>query len=168
MWPHVPRRSTRDVDLLGIGEGGGESSPARLEEVFRFLCGIAAPEDGLSFEKESVRVTPHPPGAALRRTARAALGAFRRRAHSHSSGRGFWRCCDAGTSRRPLSDIAAFACTTLEGLLLNNIQWVTWALRASWGRLVPTKWLHLQRMAGWREPESLGGETERLRRVCAG
>lgn len=119
LWPHVPRRSTRDVDLLWIGEGVGESSPARLEEVFRFLCGIAAPEDGLSFEKESVRVTP------IRREQRyggqrVQLEARLDGAHPRSSGRGFWRCCDTGTSRRLLSDIAAFACTTFEGLPHRN------------------------------------------------
>ena len=47
---HVPR-PTKDVDLLGRSDLG----IAELEEVFRGVCSIPCPEDGLAFDVASVR-----------------------------------------------------------------------------------------------------------------
>ena len=52
VWTEVAHRPTRDLDLLGRGPPGQE----RLQAVFRGVCGVAVPEDGLEFPGESVRV----------------------------------------------------------------------------------------------------------------
>ena len=51
LWNQHGHRPTRDIDLLGFGE----HSTSRLEEVFRTVCGINCPSDGLEFVPESVR-----------------------------------------------------------------------------------------------------------------
>lgn len=51
LWNQHGHRPTRDIDLLGFGE----HSIPRLEEVFRTVCGIHCPSDGLDFVPESVR-----------------------------------------------------------------------------------------------------------------
>ena len=51
LWNQHGHRPTRDIDLLGFGE----HSIPRLEEVFRNVCGIDCPSDGLEFVPESVR-----------------------------------------------------------------------------------------------------------------
>lgn len=52
VWPDVPRRPTRDLDFLGIGD----PSPSRLEAIFRELCEVQVLEDGLALLPESVTV----------------------------------------------------------------------------------------------------------------
>jgi hypothetical protein len=54
VWQNVPRRPTRDVYFLG----SGDSSPLHLAALFRSLCEIEAPEDGVRFDSASVEVTP--------------------------------------------------------------------------------------------------------------
>jgi hypothetical protein len=53
-WSGEPHRPTFDLDLLGYGEDSAE----RMASVFRQLCHIEAPDDGLVFDADSVRVTP--------------------------------------------------------------------------------------------------------------
>jgi predicted nucleotidyltransferase component of viral defense system len=50
VWSNTPHRPTRDLDLLGQGDPSPENSIV----LFRELCGIAAPEDGLNFPIEAV------------------------------------------------------------------------------------------------------------------
>ena len=50
IWSDTPHRSTRDLDLLGYGD----PSPENAIAVFRELCGIAVPDDGLNFPIEAV------------------------------------------------------------------------------------------------------------------
>src|SRR5579883_310409 len=47
-------RPTRDLDLLGFGDG----SEKRLTQVFRDICAIAAADDGLAFSPDTVAVEP--------------------------------------------------------------------------------------------------------------
>jgi hypothetical protein len=54
LWTGKPHRPTRDLDLLGFGE----SAPGRLIEVFRSLCQLEVPDDGLAFSAETVTVAP--------------------------------------------------------------------------------------------------------------
>lgn len=51
LWTGAPHRATRDLDLLGRGA----TDVARMEGVFREVCGVAAPADGLVFDAGSVR-----------------------------------------------------------------------------------------------------------------
>lgn len=51
VWDGGPRRATRDLDLMGYGN----SSTARLEEVFRQICNVSVEPDGLEFVPETVR-----------------------------------------------------------------------------------------------------------------
>lgn len=54
VWQNVPRRPTRDVDFLGIGD----ASTDRLVQVFRSLCALdGTSEDGLLFDEDSVSVS---------------------------------------------------------------------------------------------------------------
>src|SRR5258706_7751205 len=46
LWEGAPHRETRDLDLLGFGE----SSIERLVEIFRIICAVNVPDDGLRFE----------------------------------------------------------------------------------------------------------------------
>ena len=69
LWNQHGHRSTRDIDLLGFGE----HSISRLEEVFRTVCGIHCPSDGLEFVTESVRGDLIKEGTALLGVARISL-----------------------------------------------------------------------------------------------
>jgi predicted nucleotidyltransferase component of viral defense system len=50
IWLESSHRATRDVDFLGFGD----STPARIEEIFRELCSIDVVADGLEFAVSSV------------------------------------------------------------------------------------------------------------------
>lgn len=52
LWNQLPRRPTRDADLLG----GGPAELERLRKIFRTLCVSKVQDDGLAFDPESVRV----------------------------------------------------------------------------------------------------------------
>ena len=52
MWLGEAIRPTKDVDLLGFGDTSAEA----LKGIFVALCELHAPEDGLTFVAESVRV----------------------------------------------------------------------------------------------------------------
>jgi len=52
LWLGEAIRPTKDVDLLGFGD----TSTDALHQVFAALCAIDAPEDGLNFLADSVRV----------------------------------------------------------------------------------------------------------------
>jgi predicted nucleotidyltransferase component of viral defense system len=54
LWTGKSHRPTRDLDLLGFGE----SSPERLSGVFRSLCTLEVPDDGLVFSAATVTVAP--------------------------------------------------------------------------------------------------------------
>lgn len=54
LWTGKLHRPTRDLDLLGFGGSDDE----RLTEVFRSLCRVEDPDDGLEFDDESVAVEP--------------------------------------------------------------------------------------------------------------
>jgi len=72
---HVPR-PMKDVDLLGRGDLG----IAELEEIFRGVCGIPCPEDGLAFDVGSVRareIREEQEYGGIRVIARATLGRAR-------------------------------------------------------------------------------------------
>lgn len=51
LWRNAPRRSTRDIDLLGYGS----PNQARLQSIFTEICNIKFEEDGLFFDPESIR-----------------------------------------------------------------------------------------------------------------
>lgn len=51
IWSDDPHRPTQDLDLLGFGN----SSISELEAVFREVCSVAAEEDGLQFQTDSVK-----------------------------------------------------------------------------------------------------------------
>lgn len=51
LWTNEKYRTTRDLDLLGFGN----SDIANLEKVFKEICGISSPEDGLIFLADSVK-----------------------------------------------------------------------------------------------------------------
>ncbi len=50
LWPQIPRRSTRDIDLLGLGV----STHKRLREIFTEACKVEYNEDGLIFDPDSI------------------------------------------------------------------------------------------------------------------
>ena len=52
VWLGETIRPTKDVDLLGFGDTSAEA----LKRIFVTLCEVHAPEDGLTFFAESVRV----------------------------------------------------------------------------------------------------------------
>jgi predicted nucleotidyltransferase component of viral defense system len=52
VWGQHLRRPTRDLDLLGYGS----SSPERLLELFRQICGLDVEPDGLEFDADSINV----------------------------------------------------------------------------------------------------------------
>lgn len=51
LWAPVPYRSTGDLDLLGQGD----PAPARMAAIFKAVCGEPVPDDGLSFDADSVK-----------------------------------------------------------------------------------------------------------------
>ena len=70
VWREEAHRPTTDLDL-----GSRQLSQDRLREIFREICGIASPEDALSFDTRAIAVEPIRelqlyPGARLRITAR--------------------------------------------------------------------------------------------------
>lgn len=50
LWDNVPRRSTRDIDLLGFEE----VSHKRLQQVITDACNVIVLDDGLRFDQESI------------------------------------------------------------------------------------------------------------------
>ncbi len=52
-WLDQPYRPTRDIDLSGYGDFSTE----RLTAVFREICRVAVPDDGVTFDPGSVEVT---------------------------------------------------------------------------------------------------------------
>ena len=54
LWTGELHRPTRDLDLLGFGD----SSPERLSGVFRSLCELEVPDDGLVFSADTVTIEP--------------------------------------------------------------------------------------------------------------
>jgi predicted nucleotidyltransferase component of viral defense system len=50
LWPQVPRRSTRDMDLLGFGSPTTE----RMKLIFTAACKLKYDDDGLRFDPDSV------------------------------------------------------------------------------------------------------------------
>ena len=54
VWSASPHRATRDVDLLGFGEPAEEA----VRSVFRTLCAVEVPPDGIRFRVGSVRTDP--------------------------------------------------------------------------------------------------------------
>lgn len=51
LWGVYSFRSTRDIDLLGFGD----SDIQELEEVFRKMCQVEVEDDGIIFDKDSVK-----------------------------------------------------------------------------------------------------------------
>ena len=47
----MPHRATHDLDLLGTGT----PDPARMERLFRGVCQVQVPDDGLTFPEQNVR-----------------------------------------------------------------------------------------------------------------
>ena len=54
VWSNQPHRATKDLDLLG----SGSPDPARLTRVFRDISGVAVPDDGVTFDAESIVAEP--------------------------------------------------------------------------------------------------------------
>lgn len=52
-WFDQPHRPTRDIDLAGHGD----SSPEYLTAVFREICQVEVPDDGITFDPESIEAT---------------------------------------------------------------------------------------------------------------
>src|SRR5579871_1194369 len=50
LWAKVPYRGTGDLDLLGKGD----PAPERIISIFRELCSLSVPDDGLAYDPESV------------------------------------------------------------------------------------------------------------------
>ena len=53
VWADEPYRPTRDIDLLGYGS----NEAAALARLFREVCRVHVPEDGLEFDPKSVKAT---------------------------------------------------------------------------------------------------------------
>ena len=51
LWAPTPYRSTGDLDLLGFGD----PAPERIVSVFREICLLAAADDGVVFNAETIR-----------------------------------------------------------------------------------------------------------------
>src|SRR5688500_10260898 len=76
VWLGEAIRPTKDVDLLGFGDTSAEA----LKRIFVALCEVHAPEDGLTFVAESVRVEAIREGqeyGGMRVTLMAMLGRVR-------------------------------------------------------------------------------------------
>jgi hypothetical protein len=76
LWLGAAIRPTKDVDLLGLGD----TSDDALRRVFVDLCGVTAPDDGLTFIPDSVHVEPIREGqeyGGMRVTLTALLGKVR-------------------------------------------------------------------------------------------
>jgi hypothetical protein len=57
LWTPTPYRATGDLDLLGYGDAGVE----RVAAAFREICTTDAPEDGVTFQPDTVRAEPTRP-----------------------------------------------------------------------------------------------------------
>lgn len=53
LWMDEPYRSTRDVDLLAFGDNDEET----VRDVMAGICAVACPEDGVSFDLETLKVS---------------------------------------------------------------------------------------------------------------
>lgn len=53
-WKLDDKRTTMDLDLLGIGS----PDPERLADVFRQICEVETEDDGLLFDKDNVKAAP--------------------------------------------------------------------------------------------------------------
>ncbi|EPU6914867.1 TPA: nucleotidyl transferase AbiEii/AbiGii toxin family protein [Pseudomonas aeruginosa] len=53
-WPEHVYRPTRDIDLLGHGD----PSPDAILELFRRICRVEVPEDGITFDPTTLSVQP--------------------------------------------------------------------------------------------------------------
>jgi predicted nucleotidyltransferase component of viral defense system len=76
VWLGEAIRPTKDVDLLGVGDTSADA----LKRIFVALCEVHAPEDGLTFVAESVRVEAIRDGqeyGGMRVTLMAMLGKVR-------------------------------------------------------------------------------------------
>ena len=58
VWMKEPYRGTRDVDLLAFGDNDEKS----VREIMTAICTVACPEDGLTFDLGSVRISSIRPG----------------------------------------------------------------------------------------------------------
>lgn len=54
VWMEEPYRGTRDIDLLALGYNDETS----VQEIVKTVCAVACPEDGLTFDLDSVRISP--------------------------------------------------------------------------------------------------------------
>lgn len=52
LWSDVPHRSTRDLDLLGFGDGSVAATKATFED----LCALSVADDGLQFDSSTIVV----------------------------------------------------------------------------------------------------------------
>jgi hypothetical protein len=76
IWLGASIRPTKDVDLLGFGD----TSAKALKQIFISICGVKAPDDGLTFIPDSVHVEPIREGqeyGGMRVTLTALLGKVR-------------------------------------------------------------------------------------------
>lgn len=51
LWTGEPHRSTRDLDLLGMGD----PSAGRLRQLFQKICSLSVPDDGLVFLTDAIQ-----------------------------------------------------------------------------------------------------------------
>lgn len=51
LWQGIPRRPTRDIDLLGLGNPTHD----RLKQIFKDACHVQMESDGLEFDSESIQ-----------------------------------------------------------------------------------------------------------------
>lgn len=78
VWSDLPHRPTRDVDLLATGE----NSPSVMGALFREICSVPVPEDGVSFLMDTLSITERKEGRVypgLHLEVTAALGTARPR-----------------------------------------------------------------------------------------
>ena len=78
IWMADPYRATRDVDLLAMGDHRAET----VRTVVETICGLPCPEDGITFDLDSLSVTPirgEQKYAGYRAVLRAHLGKTRMR-----------------------------------------------------------------------------------------
>jgi Nucleotidyl transferase AbiEii toxin, Type IV TA system len=57
LWLSEPHRRTKDIDLLGKLDDD-EPTLEKFSSMFKEICQIEVPEDGLSFRLDSIKVTP--------------------------------------------------------------------------------------------------------------
>lgn len=51
LWTGEPHRSTRDLDLLGMGDPSAD----RLRQLFQKICSLSVPDDGLVFLTDAIQ-----------------------------------------------------------------------------------------------------------------